>query len=433
MHRLVLAVVVAALGSAANVSAQSAARLDTGEVRRWREDLAVLREAMPAHHANLYHSMSPAQFDSGLVAIDRRLPRLARYQVIVELQKLLALVGDGHSSVGPWRDTSTAYHQLPAALYRFGDGLFVRAATTSQAALIGRRVVAIGGVPIDEAIERVRPLISHDNEMGVRAWAPVMLTMPEVLQAVGLARDLEHVSLTLEAGGRRSEVVLEPAGSFPMLTGDIDRTWWKRDGWVDARDRSATPTWLSDPTNRYWFRWLAPERTLYCQLNTIQQKPEDSLATFFARAMRVADSARAERFVLDLRLNGGGNGDWNRDIVRALIKSRYDVPGRLVVITGRRTFSAAQMLISELEKYTEATFVGEPSASRGNAYGDSYRIVMPNSRVTVRVSSLYWQYWDPRDLRPWIEVAVPAPMSFADYAAGRDPALEAAQRTNVHR
>lgn len=28
----------------------------------------------------------------------------------MELQKLLALVGDGHSSVGPWRDTSTAFN-----------------------------------------------------------------------------------------------------------------------------------------------------------------------------------------------------------------------------------------------------------------------------------------------------------------------------------
>jgi C-terminal processing protease CtpA/Prc len=101
------------------------------------------------------------------------------------------------------------------------------------------------------------------------------------------------------------------------------------------------------------------------------------------------------------------------------------VPGRLFVITGRRTFSAAQMLVTELRKYSSAVFVGEPTASKGNHYGDSFRIVMPNSRVTVRVSTLWHQYVDSRDTRAMIEPAIAAPLAFADYAAGRDPALAA--------
>jgi len=133
------------------------------------------------------------------------------------------------------------------------------------------------------------------------------------------------------------------------------------------------------------------------------------------------------RFVLDLRLNGGGNGEWNRDILRALLKSRYDARGKLYVITGRRTFSAAQMLISALENLSDAIFVGEPSSSRGTHYGDSYRFVLPNSHVTFRVSSLYWQLSDPRDDRPWIPVTIPAPLSFQGYVAGHDPALAAIQ------
>src|SRR6266850_4140950 len=123
---------------------QSASPLDTAEVRRWREDLAVLRVEMPARHANLFHAMTRAQFDSALQAIDQSLPRLARHQVIVELQKLGALVGDGHSNVSPWRDTAAVFHQLPVALYWFADGIFVRAATEAQAALLGTRVVGVG-------------------------------------------------------------------------------------------------------------------------------------------------------------------------------------------------------------------------------------------------------------------------------------------------
>jgi len=417
--------------TAHDVLGQSTSPLDTTEVRRWREDLAYLRTEMPARHANLFHAMTRAQFDSALQAIDQVLPRVARHQVVVELQKLAALVGDGHSNVSPWRDTSAVFQQLPVALYWFEDGLFVRAATKEHAALVGARVVGIGGVPVDEALARVRPVISRDNEMGVRAWAPVLLTMPEVLHAVGLSGDPTRATFLLETTRGRREVTLPAVGRHPMLTGETDLTWMKRPGWVDARDRAPEPLWLSDPQNKYWYRYLTETRSLYCQLNAIQQKPEDSLRVFLARALAAADSSGAERFILDLRLNGGGDGFWNRDIVRSLIKSHYDVPGRLVVITGRRTWSAAQMLINELENIADVAFVGEPSASRGNVYGDSKKIVLPNSRLTVRVSSLYWQQSDPRDTREFIPVNVPAPLTFADYAAGRDPALKAAERVGA--
>ena len=378
---------------------------------------------MPAHHANLFHDMTPAQFDSALNSIEARLPSLARHQVIVELQKLDALVGDGHSNVGPWRDSVIAFHTLPIALYWFEEGIIVRAADSAHANLIGARVVAINGMPIDSVIARIRPLISHDNEMGVRAYTPFFMVMPEILQATGVVSDMQQIPFTVESANQRRTVTLSQAGLFPMLTGDADRSWVRRAGWLDARDRAPAPLWLSDPTNIYWYKYLPDGRALYCQINTIQQKPADSLQVFMARAIAAADSAGADKFVLDLRLNGGGNGDFNKRIFLPLIKSKYDVPGHLYVLTGRRTWSAAQMLVTELEKYTTAIFVGEPTASHGNAFGDSYRIVMPNSGVTVRVSTLWHQYLDSRDKRLMIEPAIKAPLTFADYAAGRDPAL----------
>jgi hypothetical protein len=403
--------------------AQTSTTLDTADIRRWREDLTFLRKEMPAHHANLFHDMSPAQFDSALNSIDSRLPTMARHQVIVELQKLDAMVGDGHSNVGPWRDSVIAFHTLPIGLYWFEEGIIVRSADSAHANLIGARVVVINGRPIDSVIARIRPLISHDNEMGIRAFVPFFIVMPEILQATGIVSTISAIPVTFELNGKPRTETLRPVGFFPMLTGDADRSWMPRAGWIDARDRAPTPLWLSDLTNLYWFKYLPDGRVLYCQINTIQQKSTDTLSAFMARAIAAADSAGADKFVLDLRLNGGGNGDFNKQIMLPLIKSKYDTPGHLYVLTGRRTWSAAQMLVTELMKYTTAIFVGEPTASHGNAYGDSYRIVMPNSGVTVRVSTLWHQYLDSRDKRLMIDPAIKAPLTFADYVAGRDPAL----------
>jgi hypothetical protein len=220
---------------------QQSPALDTTRIREWREDLAVIRAQAAAHHANLFHTMSRAQFDSALASIEASLPRSTRAQVIVELQRLAALIGDGHSSVGPWRDTATVFRELPVTFYAFSDGLRIRAATAAHADLLGATVVAIGSVPVDSALARVRPLVSRDNEMGVLARAPMLLAMPEILAATGLAPDPGHVTLTLDTPKGRRDVTLKPAGLFPMLTGDIDRSWMPREGWVDARDGAPTP------------------------------------------------------------------------------------------------------------------------------------------------------------------------------------------------
>jgi hypothetical protein len=84
------------------------------------------------------------------------------------------------------------------------------------------------------------------------------------------------------------------------------------------------------------------------------------------------------------------------------------------------------MLVTEFQKYSTAIFVGEPTASKGNHFGDSYRIVLPNSKVTFRVSTLWHQYLDSRDKRNIIAPQIPVALTFQDYAAGRDAVLEAA-------
>lgn len=395
---------------------------DAAELRHRNEDLDVLAREMPAAHANLFHTLGRQQFDDAIADIRRRLPRLARHQVIVELIRLAAAIGDGHTSVSPWRDP-VGFHTLPVSLYRFADGYYVRAATREQATLLGTRVTHVGGIPIDSAEKLIAPLIGRDNDMGVLMYAPILMVMPEVLHAVGLSGDPQRAELTVEVAGRPRTATLGSAGPFPDLSGRADKWWSAREGWVDLRDGAAEPLWLSRLTETYWFSYVPEGELLYCQLNEIQERGE-SLDAFFARALAAADSLNARRFVLDLRHNGGGNGDLNRAIVRALLRSRFDERGRLFVITSRRTFSAAQMLICDLEKWTFPIFVGEPSASRSNHYGDSALLVLPNQQITVRVSTLWWQ-WDPRDTRPWIAVNRAAPLTVDAYRTGRDPALEA--------
>jgi hypothetical protein len=407
--------------------ASAGAEAKETETRRWREDLRFMAEEMPKLHRNLFHAMTREQFEGAVRKLDEKIPSLARHQIIVEMARIVAMVGDGHTNIAPMRDPKIGFRTYPLKLYLFSDGLYVRAAAREYARLVGARVVRIGNAPWEKAYESVREIIGRDNEMDVKFFAPFLLAMPEVLHALGLIGDMEKAGFTVESHGHQTLAVVRPAGPVEMMPPDTD-TSWLPGNWVDARDgaQRPLPLWLKDPRNKFWFEYLPDAKTVYLQFNHVANKEDETVEAFSRRLFDFVETHPVERLVLDLRLNRGGNGEFNRPLLLAILKSpKVDQKGRLFAIVGRSTWSAAQMLVNELEKYTNVIFVGEPTGGKVNSYGDSRRITLPNSGITVRVSTLWWQ-GDERDRRPWTAPHVAADLTFEDYRANNDPALKAA-------
>lgn len=422
---VLLCLLLCAAPSFAQGAGQGGAAVIQAEAEKWREDLRYMAREMELRHKNLFHAVTREQFEGAVRRLDERIPSLARHQIVVELMRIVALVGDGHTNLSPTRDPKVGFHTLPVKLYLFRDGMFVRAAERGHADLLGARVVRIGDLDVEEAVARAREIVGRDNEMDVRFYAPLLLAMPEVLHALGLSESPEAARFTFEKDGRQRAVTLKPAGPFELLPADSDLSWLPKEGWVDMRDGAPTPPWLKDPKNRFWFERLPDSKVVYAQVNEVNDKPDETLADFSKRLLSFVEANDVDRLVLDLRLDRGGNGGLLRPFVLGLIKSKINQRGRLFVLMGRSTWSAAQFFLNRLEEYTEVIFVGEPSGSKGNAYGDSRPITLPNSQLTARVSIYYWQDWHPRDARPWTAPHVTAELSSEDYRAGQDPALKA--------
>jgi tetratricopeptide (TPR) repeat protein len=405
--------------------------VNEAESEKWRADLRYMAEEMPKWHNNLYHKISREEFVAAVKQLHERIPQLARHEIIVEMAKIVARVGDGHTNIYPTRDPKIAFHSLPIKLYLFKDGLFVRAAAGENAKLVGARVLKIGNFSPAEAVLKVREMVGRDNAMGVNFFAAFLLTIPEVLHALKISDRIDAVSFVVEqADKKRQTVRLKQSGLVEMLPADTDTSWLNKEGWVDMRDNSsgAKPLWLKDPLNKFWFEYLPETRIVYAQINQVMNKDGETLADFSARLLASVEADQAEKLVLDLRLNRGGNGTLLRPLVVDLIRSKFNRKGKLFAIIGRSTWSASQFLLNDLEQYTNVQFVGEPSGSRGNVYGDSRRITLPNSGMTVRVSVYYWQDWSPWDTRPWTAPHLTAELASEDYRSNVDPALNLIQK-----
>ena len=169
-------------------------------------------------------------------------------------------------------------------------------------------------------------------------------------------------------------------------------------------------------------------QTLYLQYNEVvrngRSESIDQLATEIGTTL---DNGGITRLVVDLRYNPGGDDRTYRSLLHVLTTNPVlSPPGSLLVLIGRQTFSAAVLLATELDKQTNAAFIGEPTGGSPNLYGNPRPLQLPNSGIVVQVSSKYFEVGGPSDHRDAIAPDIAATTSIDDLLAGRDPVLDAA-------
>ena len=396
------------------------------EADAWREDLRVLAEGLPERHLNPFTKISRAQWDSAVASLDARLPRLRPTQFLVELQRLVASIGDAHTTINPRFDPALGMRAYPLDLYLFDDGLFVRRAPPEHASLAGARVLRIGRATTEEAIAAVAPTISHENEWWVKAGAPGRLMMPEMLDGLDLVDDMDRLPFVMEKAGRVDTVVVAPVEARTHH-GHEGPAPDPRADWVDMRTSAEPPLWLRNPDRTFWWEYVPESGTLYVGYRAVISPPGGpSNRALWDEVFAFADQNAVQRFVIDIRTNNGGNGFFNRHVIQQILRrpdlNRSDV---LYVVIGRVTFSAAQQLANQLEWWTEATFVGEPTGQQPSQYGDHQPLVLPNTGITVNISTRYHQGPNASDRRSFVPPRIYTPLTSADYRDGIDPAMRA--------
>jgi hypothetical protein len=429
MHHLPV-LVATLLGAWGIVAAAPMARAGPSafSAEQWREDLRFTMQKLAETHPKLdWHVRKDSLLAAALV-LERRIPELADDEILVGLMRLVSMVRDGHTWIVPWESKFSGGAAFPLRFYRFSDGLFITEAPSTQAELAGAKVLRIGGVPADEAFDRVSGLLGYDNVFTRLHRGPAALATPAIMRGAGLSRTRDSLEVTVltRRGLRRTVRVAAVADS----TGG---EWlWKGEGLPVAETVSSTDGVSRFPLSRrrpknYWFEYLPESKTLYCQFNAVLHDREEPFDQFCARMWRFADGHGVDKFILDLRQNGGGNNRILKPLLHGFIKrDSINRRGHFLAITGRATFSAAMNCQGFLEEQTEVLFVGEPSGASPNHAGDPMRYVLPQSGARLMVSKYVWHNAPPWDKREFVRPQIPATLSSKDFFAGRDPALEAA-------
>jgi len=402
MTKFRFALLLGALLIQGTSSAQSPKENLALSAEQWRTDVQFIHHELPKLHKNAFHTVTNLQFTIAIAELDARIPLLNTDEIVVGLLRVVAMIGDAHTSLRPPK----AFQWYPIGLYQFGKELRVLRTAPEYKHLLGLRVVRVGKTDIAAAYQQAQRLIPAENEWFLKEEVPAWLVSPNVLRGLGLiGKDAAAPFTFADDKGKR----ITPA----LTTGALEA---KRD-WVYP---SAEPLrHFQKPDEDFWFTPLDDGWTVYANwrgyFGMAEQRSKELLGYL--------DSHPVKRLVLDLRANGGGNFLRGRRFI-AELKKRPALAqrGAVFVLIGRRTGSAAVVNAMDLRRDLQAILVGEPTGEKPNTYGDLKLMTLPNSGLVLGYSSNYYKFQDKEE--PGVMPDRLIEPTWADYQIGRDAALE---------
>jgi hypothetical protein len=391
--QLLLATVFAVCASA---QGQGVPHLETGA---WREDIRVFAREIASRHRDVYHRITNQQFQAEVDSLLARAPALDDYEIVVALHRLAALIGDGHTFLA----TDNLYQRYPLKLFAFGEDLRVVRCDPEYREALGARLVAIERTSVQEAQRLLEPLIPQ----GENQWYVVNATARLLIAVEPLA-----ALKIIPAVGQANFTFLRDDGQLIQL--QIAARPAKE--WIDPSDKVALHR--SDVQKPFWFTYLADARTVYVQFSSYS-----GLNQHARRLWTYIENRNVERLIIDLRHNGGGNyTEGRKHLIYPVQFTRLNRAGRLFVIIGRETFSAAMTNATDFRRETEAILVGEPTGARPNGFQENSWFTLPNSRLAVSAATLRYRFANEDDDAVYPDQHIDP--GWTDYRTGSDATLE---------
>ncbi len=392
---------------------------------QWQEDLEFLHTTVHNDYTRLFDKITAEEWDAEVEKLRNALPEMEPHEAKVGLVRLVSAFKYGHTRV-PF-STVAQEAVLPVNLYHFEDGIYVEGTLTKDKALLGGKVVRIAGMDIEKALKAIYPVVPAENSQYFKGYGLRFLTVPAVLHAQGVTTSLQNViTLTVEKDGK---TITQTLTAVPL--DELSRNYLytiPNTQWMSARDEKTTPLYLKYLNEKlYFFEYLEDSKTLYVRQSSVFNDEKETLKDFYKRMFDFIDTNDVQKLVYDVRLNGGGNNYNNKTLIKGLMaRPKINTKGKFFYLIGRNTFSAAQNLTNEIENYTEAIIVGEPTAENQNFMGDARRVTLPNSGINAYLSYAWWQ-----DVPQWEnkEYTIPhlaSEMRFDQYVNNEDPLLEIA-------
>lgn len=348
---------------------------------KWIEDIDLLAMELPKRHKKLFFSKDKQEFFKEIESLKTKVSQLEDEEIKVNLAKIVASIMDAHTSF-----MMQVNFLCPLELYWFSDDLYVTAASEEYKEIENCKITKVDGKDINEVIENLSSIVSHENESFLKAQLPKYFPAIEILYGLEIVDSTYSLQLTVEDRDKKVKVIQIEA--FP-----ISETREKMKKRIEKLlNHKNLPLYRKSPHKNYWFEYIEDFKTVYFKYNACRLMEDKSMLDFGKEMINFIKENQVEKLIIDLRNNSGGNSTFLEPFIDELkILKEINRKGNLFIIVGRETFSSALLNVFYLKENTNAIFLGEPTGGKPNCYGEVERFVLKNSPSTVCYSTKYYK------------------------------------------
>ena len=393
-------------------------RAQSSSINSRTQDLSFVATQLPKLNPNFFSNLSRSEFQQSVNSLEAKLGTLTDAQFYVGLAQLVAMPGDAHTYL--YLSNAPGFQTLPLHLRWLDDGVFVTSAGQEYTRALGARLVGIGGLSIDDVLERLGTVIPHENDQWLHYAAQIYLLQQQTLAGLGIVPEGSPTQMTFQ-NLDGSEFSLSLTASNEPRTSLL------------SADTGTIPDYLRNTSANYWFTYSAANRMLYFKYNVCANDPANPFSKFASTLLSVVDSSPIDTLVFDFRGNTGGDDSvinpLFNGVVQRLPRLRTNPNFALYVAIDKGTFSSG---MDDAEVFKEsglgvpARVIGEPTGGKPEHFGNVASFTLPGSQIPGQYSRQLISapsYIPGGDLsfKPDINVAIRS----TDYFARFDPVMAA--------
>lgn len=373
------------------------------------DDLNMLCDTLEKNHYNLYANVSEEEFQAEREKIARQTAKMTDEEFYWSVCHLISLIGDAHTTTGALGENFMSV--LPWSVKKFDEGWFILGVDKAHEQYLGTRVTAINDLPIDEAVERARQVVSYEADSWLWQQVPNVLTRNSSLEYLDIVDHDEPVQVTVEAAAGTEE-------TFELPTYD---NWDEAEQEMCDFQRESTPRTAKQDAI-YWS--TAPDESTYFIQYNVCAGGDPSMPEFAQQVQADLESGY-QNITFDLRYNNGGNDQIILPLKNAVVNARNKQGEKchLYVLTGWNTFSAGVDAAAgfQTSNAENTTFVGQPTGGSLQTGGNLLEISMDSAPFAVTCALDYFEILGQKgSLVPDYIV----PQTFEQYAKGEDPEIQ---------
>jgi hypothetical protein len=410
---------------------------------QWRQDIELARTDF-LNRDRSYSAANRALAAAALEDLAGRVETLSDAEIAAGLARAAAMSGNAHTRAYLLRNRGV-WRRYPIRIWKFGGEWRVIAARPEHAELVGARLVRVGGVRVDRAEARVRPLFAG-NDNWARYMATYGLTSPDALMGAGVLEPSGGGEATFEFRTLRNRRVRVSIAPEPFARRESpEESWWflspahpATQGWTHVLAGRALPEALAGAESFYRFARCEGD-VAYLQFNRASNAPTgETVAAFGERVLADLAQMPPSRLIVDLRFNTGGNLELGQRLFQQL--SALPVAqeeGRTTVIVGPNTFSAGITHVAQMRTLSRVRLVGTEPGDVLEMWAEGGNVLLPNSQINMHYADRAHTYSTaPSGIAPelvWLDLNVEslapdvrADWTWRDYLEGRDPYVRAA-------